>query len=304
MSANPVAVDRARESRLIRVLRTPIVSIFVAFVCVAAGLAVANGILAVWDGRPWWVRTVLTVVIVHFSYVAYVRIHERRAVTELDRWTAGRGLILGFLCGVALFAAALAVPWAAGAYSIERFIGWQSFVPALAVALGVAYVEEVLFRGVLYRLLERAVGTWLSVCISAVVFGLLHLGNPGATLWTSAAIAVEAGVLLATVFVLTRRLWVPIGLHLGWNFAAGGIFGIAVSGNEGIGLLKASLTGPQWLTGGAFGLEASPMAVILCAATASILLVRARRRGLIMAPPWKRNRDTERSAALEEQTDA
>ena len=72
--------------------------------------------------------------------------------------------------------------------------------------------------------------------------------------WFSAiAIMLEAGVLLGSAYFLTRRLWLPIGLHIGWNFTQGGVFGIAVSGHPSSGLLQAVLSGPTWLSGGAFG---------------------------------------------------
>jgi hypothetical protein len=108
---------------------------------------------------------------------------------------------------------------------------------------------------------------------------LLHAGNHGATTASTLAIALEAGILLAAAYVLTRSLWLPIGLHFGWNFTEGGIFGAAVSGGKSHGLIATSFSGPDWLTGGAFGPEASVPAVVLCVITAMILLVLAIRRG-------------------------
>ena len=91
----------------------------------------------------------------------------------------------------------------------------------------------------------------------------MHLVNPDATLWGAIAIAIEAGCMLAACYAATRNLWVPIGLHFGWNFAAGGIFSTVVSGNGASqGLLDATTSGPALLTGGDFGPEASLYTVV------------------------------------------
>ena len=90
----------------------------------------------------------------------------------------------------------------------------------------------------LFRIIEERTGTWIALALTGVVFGAIHLANPDATLWGTTAIAIEAGFMLAACYAATRNLWVPIGLHFGWNFAAGGIFSVVVSGNgEPKGLL-------------------------------------------------------------------
>jgi hypothetical protein len=145
-------------------------------------------------------------------------------------------------------------------------------------------------RGIVFRISEELVGTWGSLAISAGLFGVLHLANPHATLTAAVAIALEAGVLLAAAYLVTRRLWFAIGLHAGWNFTQGGIFGVAVSGFEAKGLLKGSLSGPPWLSGGEFGAEASLIAVAVCVSAALPLLLFAARGGQWRAAPWRAQR--------------
>lgn len=116
--------------------------------------------------------------------------------------------------------------------------------------------------------------------VSAALFGLLHALNPGATATSTAAIALEAGILLAAAYAVTRNLWFPIGLHLGWNFTEGGIFGVAVLGGPAAkGIFSVSLAGPRLLTGGRFGPEASLMAIAVCLAAAAVLLILTVRNG-------------------------
>ncbi len=152
-----------------------------------------------------------------------------------------------------------------------------------------------MFRGLIFRIAEQSLGTVWALIISAVLFGLIHLIGPGTDLYGAIAIIFEAGILLAAAYVLTRRLWLCIGMHIAWNFTQGGIFGVAVSGTPSRGLLHRELTGPEWLTGGKFGAEASIVAIIVCMAVAAVLLVLARRKNRFVPPFW-RVRATERRA--------
>jgi len=121
------------------------------------------------------------------------------------------------------------------------------------------------------------------------VFGLTHLINPQGTLEGALFIAVEAGILLAAAYMLTRRLWLSIGFHMAWNYTQSAIFSGIVSGNEAQqGLIRSTTNGPTWLTGGNFGVESSVIALLLCTTTGIVMLVMAAKRGKIVPPAWKR----------------
>ncbi|MGC4868223.1 lysostaphin resistance A-like protein [Micromonospora sp. DT53] len=225
------------------------------------------------------VTAVLGVVV----YRWVVRRTERREPTELglDGW--GRKLGRGTLIGFAMFAAVIANIAFLGGYHLEDWgsptgaLGLLGFMAAAAVS------EELLFRGVLFRIIEERTGTWTALALTGVVFGAIHLANPDATLWGATAIAIEAGFMLAACYAATRNLWVPIGLHFGWNFAAGGIFSVVVSGNgESKGLLEASTSGPVALSGGDFGPEGSLYAVLAGVVLTVVFLWLAKRRGHIV----------------------
>src|SRR6202044_1080074 len=109
---------------------------------------------------------------------------------------------------------------------------------------------------------------------------------PGATFLNAAAISVEGGVLLAADFMLTRRLWLCIGIHIAWNFTQGGIFSVAVSGGKSTGLLQSRMVGPDWLTGGTFGAEASVVAVLVCLAAGIALILLSASKGHIVPALW------------------
>ncbi|MFB2895241.1 type II CAAX prenyl endopeptidase Rce1 family protein [Aerosakkonemataceae cyanobacterium BLCC-F50] len=118
---------------------------------------------------------------------------------------------------------------------------------------------------------------------------LVHLMNEGETLVGVASIAIVFGPMLAAPYMVTRRLWMSIGLHIAWNYTMGKIFSGAVSGgNEMQGLFKTTFAGPQLLTGGSAGMEGSLIAILVSAAASVILLILAVRRGKIVPPSWKR----------------
>ena len=119
----------------------------------------------------------------------------------------------------------------------------------------------------------------------------MHLINPTATLMGAIFISIEAGLLLAAAYMLTRRLWLSIGFHMAWNYTQSAVFsGIVSGGVSDPGLIRPIIRGPDLLTGGNFGLESSVIAFALCTATGIVLLVMAVRRGRIVPPPWARGR--------------
>ena len=115
--------------------------------------------------------------------------------------------------------------------------------------------EELLFRGYYLQSITSGLNLFWGLLISSLIFGILHLGNPNAT-WVSAAGIFCAGLFLAYGYIRTRQLWLSIGLHLGWNFFEGVVFGYPVSGLSIYPLMNIKVSGPQVWTGGAFGPEA------------------------------------------------
>ena len=158
--------------------------------------------------------------------------------------------------------------------------------------MATAYTEEIIIRGVLFRIVEEGAGTWIALIISAAVFGLLHFGNDNATVIGVLSISATAGLLLAGVYILTRRLWLAIGIHLAVNWTQAAIFGLPVSGKEKEGVLQGFLEGPELLTGGEFGLEASLLMLGAGSICAFFVLRSAYQNGSFMAPLWSEKRKT------------
>ncbi|MCV2351218.1 CPBP family intramembrane glutamic endopeptidase [Paucibacter sp. Y2R2-4] len=222
-------------------------------------------------------------------YVGYAGFFEKRAVSELALPGFGRELGFGLLIGASLYAACEVILMALGIYRIVGLNPFSYMVPAIAMAISSSVFEELLFRGVLFGAVEQWLGTWAALVVSSLVFGLTHLINPQGTIEGALFIAVEAGVLLAGAYMLTRRLWVSIGFHMAWNYTQSAIFSGIVSGNEAQqGLIRSTVNGPNWLTGGSFGVESSVLALLLCTTTGLVMVVMAAKRGKVLPPIWKR----------------
>ena len=221
-------------------------------------------------------------------YVAYGKFMERREVTELSTPGLAREWAIGAVIGAGLYTASAVTLMLLGIYKVEGFNPLMFLLPNLAMAIKSGIFEELVFRGVLFRSVEAVFGSWAGIVVSSLVFGLIHMLNPGATIGGAIYICIEAGLLLAAAYLVTRRLWICMGFHMAWNYFQSAVFSGAVSGSAAQpGLLKATIEGPELLTGGSFGVEHSIVALVYCTTVGVILLIIAIRRGHLMPPMWK-----------------
>ncbi len=289
-------MDMDRPNLFLRILRNPLTRIILGMVMVALPIA---GVLELANqyGEPRGltdldifelVSNSLGILCGFAGYLLFVRLIEWRWPREISLFgffpEFGKGLALGAV----LFSGTMLLLWLFGHYD---WTGANS-VTVLSAAFSAAiagFFEELLVRGVIYRILEESLGTRIALALSAVLFGLAHVANPNATAIATIAVALEAGLLLAAAYSLTGRLWFATGLHCAWNFTQGGIFGLPVSGHPMTGLLVGTVSGPTWISGGEFGVEASLIAVLVCMTATVVILRLVIKRGLVVKPWWRRN---------------
>jgi len=275
----------------LRILRSPPARVLLLGFILVLFMTLNTDVMTSYAGEPVKaVRHIIALAIAGFAvYVGYGYFIEKRTLTELALPGMGRQFGVGLLIGAGLYAACEVILMALGIYRIVGLNPWSYMVPAIAMALSSSVYEELLFRGVLFGAVEQWFGSWAALVVSSLIFGLTHLINPQGTLEGALFIAVEAGTLLAAAYMLTRRLWVSIGFHMAWNYTQSAIFSGIVSGNDAQqGLIRSTVNGPNWLTGGNFGLESSVLALLLCTSTGIVMLVMAVKRGKIVPPIWKR----------------
>ncbi|WP_295165747.1 CPBP family intramembrane glutamic endopeptidase [uncultured Brevundimonas sp.] len=208
------------------------------------------------------------------AYALAVRLGEGRNPSEIALRPLLPELAFGLLIGAAMFAAVMGIMTAFDLYDV-RSLGAAPVWTAAGRAIQSGVVEEIMIRAILLRLVWRAFGPWIAFAVSAALFGFGHIANPNATVFAAICIALEAGIMLGAFYALSGRIWISIGVHAAWNFTQGYIFGAAVSGGDfGPAIAKSTARPafPEWLTGGAFGPEASLPALIVCSIVGLVVM--------------------------------
>ncbi|MBQ3742789.1 MAG: CPBP family intramembrane metalloprotease [Bacteroidales bacterium] len=241
-----------------------LIASFVLALVMYAGAQMAGDVSSI-DGVKWIIAMAVSAAMIAL-YAVFVRWFEKHPARDIPRSKLVGDTAKGLAVGAGFMAAVVLVMMAFGLYRItgagtDRPL---SIISAFFLFLYVGVGEEILFRGVLFRWIDEKWGFVAALTVSALLFGAMHYGQPGATWWSSLAIAIEAGLLLGAAYKYSGTLWLPIGIHWAWNFVQGNVFGFQVSGGDaGKSLLQATVNGPDCLTGGAFGAEASIITVIL-----------------------------------------
>ena len=277
------ALSNPKPALWLRVLQFPLARLVGLGAIIFCMMVISNNGMVIYKSDP--LRSIAAVAGMAIAalavYVGWARFIERRPVGELALSGAGKEWGTGMLVGFGLYTACILILIALGMYRIEGLNPWTFVIPAVAMALSSGIFEELLFRGVLFRSVEEMFGSWISLVVSSAVFGLMHLLNPAGTLTGAIYISVEAGLLLAAAYMLTRRLWLSIGFHMSWNYTQSAIFsGIVSGGVSEPGLIRSNIKGPDVLTGGTFGLESSIIAFALCTATGIAALAAGDRAAL------------------------
>jgi uncharacterized protein len=268
--------------------RHPVIRALAGVVLVFAPLPLTSLILTKLvdrSARIVWPQ-LLTGTICFLAYRFYVHRIEKRPMIEFNRKGALQELSTGLLLGSLLACSLFAVLAVSGVYTLDGFDGMSlEIVRQTSTAILVGLVEEMLLRGIVFATIQQSLGSVFGLAGSAILFGLGHLPSEGVTVM-GIVNSMAAGVTLAAAYMVTRRLWLPIGIHIAWNFTIGQIFSAVVSGHgTEPGLLRGRLTGPDWLTGGQFGVEASLVSLMVDVVASTLLLWIAVKRGSFRQSP-------------------
>ena len=262
---------------------------------VAAYNAAAHGSLLLLAGGPAFtaaappseklIAAIVGSIVLVAVYALAVRYGERRTVPELALRRAPIDLILGLAVGGAAMVATVGALWGFG-WVVIATKPIDGVALALRDSIRSGVLEELVLRLVFFRLLWRAFGVWPALVGAAVLFGALHLANPDSSLFAAACLIAGEGIGIG-LYLITGRIWAPIGMHAAWNFTQGWLFGAVVSGITEIGggplVLRPASNAPALLSGGGFGPEASLAALVVSLVGSAILLRLAWVRGDFVA---------------------
>jgi membrane protease YdiL (CAAX protease family) len=235
------------------------------------------------------IRGIFAAILAIISYTYLFKFYEKRKVTEFSKNGIIKNLSIGIVLGVILQSLTIVVIYLKGGYSVMSINPILYIIPPLTMGITSAIIEETLFRGIIFRIPEEKLGSYISLLISALIFGALHISNPNSSLSAGIGLAIQAGLLLGAAYIYSRNLWFPIAIHFAWNFTQSAIFGANVSGNAiSKTLVISKIEGADWFTGGQFGPEGSIQATVFCLIATIILLVLSHKKGEIIKPSWKK----------------
>jgi membrane protease YdiL (CAAX protease family) len=272
-----------------RILENPVVRIVTAILwCLAVPIAVKLlilqpifGLMDLDEDTSKGFQAVIVGGVILAAYQIYYKRVERRQVPELSRVHLFKEAVSGFGMGFVIVAIVAGILYLFGYYSPVAVNPVVVLIKPGIIFFVMGVWEEVIFRGIIYRVTEKYLGTIKALLISASIFGFIHFTNSGFNWFSGLAIALELGLLTGLTYTLSGRLWMPIALHIGWNFSFV-FFGMTVSGaQEFSNFIESRLTGPVFITGGEFGPENSLITILISWAFFAVLYKLAAQRGKI-----------------------
>lgn len=275
-----------------RILYFPLTKILIGIILCMGSVGMIQIGLMNWLGKGELQNLAGGVIVALLMIVFYTmlyRFYEKRSIDELSFTHIGRNLFLGIALGATLQSLTILVIYLSGGFTVLSVNSLFAILPALGMAFTSSIVEEILFRGIIFRITEEKLGSYWALAVSASLFGAAHLANPNSSLLAGIGLAIQAGVLLGASYIYTKNLWMPIALHFAWNFTQAGIFGAATSGNVmSKSWLTTKLEGNALLSGGEFGPEGSVQATLFCLLAAIALIVLSKRENKMIKPFWKK----------------
>ncbi|WP_299095384.1 type II CAAX endopeptidase family protein [uncultured Winogradskyella sp.] len=219
-------------------------------------------------------------IIILIYYLVY-KFLENRKIQELSLKTISKDVLIGIGLGFGLITLIVIILYFLDFYKVSGFENPISLLLPLTMLVSAALLEEVVFRGIIYRILETRFGTNIAL-LQALFFGVVHYFNENATI-TSVIFVTLLGVVLSLQFTLTKKLWLPLFFHLSWNFSQV-IYGTPLSGDENFkSLLIGEFNGPSLFIGSEFGLEDSFFSILFMTILAFVLYKRCVKKKKLIA---------------------
>ena len=233
------------------------------------------------------IRGIVSSLFVIVTYIYFYRKFENREIREFSGKGLLKNTLLGVLIGTTLQGLTILVIYFWGNFQISSVNPFSSIITPFAIAFSVAIFEETLLRGIIFRIVEEKLGSYISLAISAIIFGAVHLLNPDSSIISSVCIGI-VGFMFGAVYIYSRSLWLPIAIHFSWNFVQSGIFGAITSGNEQTSsLFNTHISGAELITGGAFGPEGTIQATLFWLLVSIIFMMVITKQKKLIKPFWK-----------------
>ena len=285
-----------KESLLLKIITFPITRITVGgSALMGIGLALKKFIFAPLPGfigikgdMAKSIEYFLSILGVFLAYYLIFRLYEGRKITELSGKQLIPETLIGFFGGFFCISIILLVLFFTGHFQILSSYPLSTLLLPLTAITLFALIEEILFRGILYRITEENLGTIIALLLTSIPFGVFHIFNQDANVYSILS-ATLGGLVMGILYTLTKRLWIPIFAHVGWNFAQVFFLSNVSSVTDYTGLFESRLEGSALLVGGGFGIEDSLISSSLLILLFAGLYFTALKKGRIEKPFWKKS---------------
>jgi membrane protease YdiL (CAAX protease family) len=279
-----------------RILHFPVIQIIIAIIFVNIPTFILRSITQyLLTSLSLTSDTVNTVIIffvriltVYFAYYLFVKIFEKREAREISiSISSMKSFFYGFLFGLLSIFLIMGLIWITGNFSIMGVNSSATLFESFLYHSFFAFLQDIVYFAIIFRILERWIGSWGSIAIAALIFGFKHLLFPGYTLWSVIAQSFEAGILFSALYIFSRNIWLILGFHTIWNFIE---YGFILDSSDGsmIPLFISEFSGSNLITGMPVGPEASLYTFAIFTSIGIYLLAILYKRGDIMLPSWKR----------------
>lgn len=293
---NPTQNDHKSSSIVVKILHFPLLQIIIGVILVNVPTFILRSIAQlILSSLSIGNDTVESLVIfcvrslaVYFAYIFFVLIFEKRKAKEISITPSTfKEFAYGGLLGLFMISIVMTLMWIIGNFTINAVYNYTPLFQSLLFHSFFAFLQDIVYFAIIFRIIEKSLGSWIAIIIASIVFGFKHLLFPGYTLWSVIAQTIEAGILFSALFILSRRIWLIFGFHLVWNYVEYGL--ILGFDSEGLTpLFSTEFSGSNLITGMPVGPEASLFTFCISTAIGIYLLTKAYKKDNFILPYWIR----------------
>jgi len=287
-------ISKTKGNVFFRILNFPVIQILIAIILVnvptfifrsitqfiLSSLSINN------DAVTSVVIFLVRVFTVYFAYSLFVKFFEKRKAQEISINSKSiKDIFWGSLLGLIGITTVLVLMWITGNFTIIGVNGSATLFQSFLYHSFFAFLQDIVYYAIIFRILEKWIGSWSAIVIASFIFGFKHLLFPGYTLWSVIAQSFEAGILFSALYIFSRNIWLIFGFHVIWNFIE---YGFILGFSDMIPLFNSKFSGSSLITGMPVGPEASLLTFIIFTSVGLYFLRVAYKKGNFILPSWKR----------------
>ena len=288
-------ISKTERNVFFRILNFPVMQILIAIILVNVTTFILRSItqyilysLSLNNTLTSVVIFLVRVFTVYFAYLLFFKFFEKRKVQEISITSKSiKEFFYGALFGLFGIVTILTLMWITGNFTISGVNGSSTLFQSFLYLFFFAFLQTIVYFAIIFRILEKWVGSWSAIAIASIIFGFKHLLFPGYTLWSVIAQSIEGGILFCAIYIFFRNIWLIFGFIAVWDFIESG-FILGLDNEAMIPLFNSEFSGSSLITGMPVGPEASILTFFIFTSIGIYLLRIAYKKGNFVLPSWKK----------------